>query len=150
MNATFSSGIAEVADLAKDVIDRVVPNPIEKAQAQFALKQLQDGAEARLLAAQTQLSQMQADIDKAEAANPSTFVAGWRPFAGWVSGFSLAYVAIVDPIGRFIAEVGFHYTGNFPVIDTTITMQVLLGMLGLAAARSYDKKQGTDTTGTGK
>ena len=34
------------------------------------------------------------------------------------------------------------YTSAFPVIDTTITMQVLMGMLGLAGMRSYDKAKG--------
>jgi hypothetical protein len=29
------------------------------------------------------------------------------------------------------------------VIDTNLTMQVLVGMLGIAGLRSYDKKQGT-------
>ena len=33
--------------------------------------------------------------------------------------------------------------GSFPTIDTDITMQVLLGILGLGAMRSYDKVQGT-------
>jgi len=51
-------------------------------------------------------------------------------------------VAIFEPIGRFIAAVGFGYEGEFPVIDTTITMQILFGILGLGAMRSYDKKVG--------
>ena len=33
------------------------------------------------------------------------------------------------------------YTGIFPVIDTTLTMQVLLGMLGLVAARTREKEK---------
>ena len=49
---------------------------------------------------------------------------------------------LVEPIMRFAAQVGFHYTGAFPVIDTALTMQVLFGILGLGALRSYDKKNG--------
>jgi len=33
----------------------------------------------------------QTDIDMAEAQHPNVFVAGWRPFVGWVCGFSLGY-----------------------------------------------------------
>jgi hypothetical protein len=45
---------------------------------------------------------------------------------------------------RFIATMN-GYTGLFPVIDTALTIQVLMGMLGLGAMRSFDKKSGTQT-----
>lgn len=78
----------------------------------------------------------------AEASSESIFVAGWRPFVGWVCGLGLGYVAIFEPLIRFVATVGFHYVGSYPIIDTTLTMQVLLGLLGMGAMRSYDKKNG--------
>ena len=84
----------------------------------------------------------QIDVNKTEAASSDRFVSGWRPFVGWVGGAGFAYAAIVEPIMRFAAQVGFHYTGAFPVIDTALTMQVLFGILGLGALRSYDKKNG--------
>ena len=68
-----------------------------------------------------------------------SFIAGWRPFIGWVCGLGLFYVSLLEPIGRFVATVFFKYTGPFPVIDTSLTMQVMLGMLGLAAARTVEK-----------
>jgi hypothetical protein len=86
----------------------------------------------------------QTDINKVEAASSSMFVAGWRPFVGWVGGFGLAYAAILEPILRLIATL-WGYTGEFPVIDTTITMQILFGLLGLGAMRSYDKVKGVAT-----
>ena len=61
----------------------------------------------------------------------------------WVCGFAFAYIAIIEPIARFIAVVGFKYAGPFPVIDTNLTMQVMLALLGLGAMRSFDKKNGT-------
>jgi len=45
---------------------------------------------------------------------------------------------------RFVAAMQ-GYTGEFPVIDTSLTIQVLMGMLGIAGMRSYDKKQHTQT-----
>lgn len=82
-------------------------------------------------------------VNQEEAKSSSFFVSGGRPFILWVCGVAFAYVAIVEPIARFIAQVGFHYEGAFPVIDTNLTLQVLGGLLGLGALRSWDKKNGT-------
>ena len=88
-----------------------------------------------------QLAQISVNIEEAKSSN--WLAANWRPAAGWIGVFGLGYAAVLEPLMRFVATVIFHYTGPFPVIDTTITMQVLFGMLGLGAYRSYDKKQGT-------
>lgn len=90
---------------------------------------------------QLQLEQIQ--VNKIEAASSSLFTSGWRPFIAWVCGVALAYSSILEPILRFVARVCFDYLGEFPEIDDDITLQVLLGMLGLGAMRSYDKVQGT-------
>lgn len=55
---------------------------------------------------------------------------------------ALAYASIVEPVARFVAQVLFSYTGLFPLIDTTITVQMLAGLLGLSGMRSYDKVKG--------
>lgn len=91
-----------------------------------------------------QLQLAQIDVNKAEAASGSVFVAGWRPWIGWVSGMALAYVAIIEPIARFVASIGFGYHGAFPVIDTNLTMQVMLGMLGMAGMRTFEKSKGVE------
>lgn len=83
----------------------------------------------------------QIEVNREEARSSSTFVAGWRPFVGWTCGAGLAYVAIVEPVARFTATM-YGYHGAFPPIDTTLTMQVLLGILGLGGLRSFDKKNG--------
>lgn len=89
-----------------------------------------------------QLGQIQTNT--AEAASVNWFVAGWRPAVGWICGLALAYVAIIEPLARFTAQVGFHYAGAFPAIDTNLTMQVLLGMLGLGVMRSTEKIKGAE------
>jgi hypothetical protein len=100
---------------------------------------------------QKAMAEIGIEIDKAqiavnveEAKSTNWFVAGWRPCIGWVCGLALAYVSILEPIIRFFAEVVFSYQGKFPVIDTTITMQVLLGILGLGAMRSTEKIKGKE------
>jgi hypothetical protein len=128
------------------IVNKIIP---DKAAAAAAASQLQlamaNGQLQQELDSLVSVTTAQSDIDKVEAGSNSIFVAGWRPFVGWVCATGLAYVAIIEPLARFIATVGFKYAGAFPVIDTNLTMQVLLGMLGMGAMRSYDKSQGTAT-----
>ena len=91
----------------------------------------------------------QMKINEVEAAHPSIFVSGWRPMVGWTGAVALAYIAIVEPLLRLAATL-YGYDGTFPAIDTSITLQVLLGMLGIGGMRSFDKLKGTDTKRVGK
>ena len=136
MNPLLLSGLF---DLGKGLIDRLFPDPAAKAAAQLELLKMQQAGELAQLAAETDLAKLQVQVNLEESKSTNWFVAAWRPFIGWTCGFGLAYVSIVEPLARFAAQVWFHYTGSFPIIDTTITMQVLLGMLGLAAARTVEK-----------
>jgi len=129
------TGLGSIADLAKTVVDKIWPDKTQEEKDKMAMALAEMNNELSQLSAQT-------DIDKVEAASGSTFVSGWRPFIGWICGVALAYVSLIEPLARFIAQVIYKYIGTFPVIDTTITMQVLLGMLGLAGFRSWDKKNG--------
>ena len=80
-----------------------------------------------------------------ESSNHSSiFVAGARPFVMWICGFAFAYATLIEPIARFIATMA-GYTGTFPELDTALTLQVLLGMMGLGAMRSFDKVKHVDT-----
>ena len=45
----------------------------------------------------------QVDVNKSEAQHRSIFVAGWRPFIGWICGIALAYHFVVSPIILFVA-----------------------------------------------
>src|SRR5438445_11897369 len=84
----------------------------------------------------------QGAVNQEEAKSESLFVAGWRPAVGWICGAGLAYAAIVLPLMEFVSKVIFGYTGPFPAIDWALLGQVLIGLLGLGAMRSYDKKNG--------
>ena len=140
MNPLLLSGLF---DLGKGLIDRVLPDPAAKAAAQFELLKMQQAGDLAQLAADTDLAKLQIQTNLAEAAG-NWFTAGWRPFIGWICGVSLCYVAIIEPVARFVAQVWFAYTGAFPTIDTQLTMQVLLGMLGLGAMRSAEKIKGVE------
>jgi len=136
MNPLVISGLFSAA---QSLIERFFPDPEKKAAAQLELLKMQQNGDLAQLVAETDLAKLQVQVNLEEAKSPNLFTSGWRPFIGWICGFGLAYVSIIEPLARFAAQVWFRYTGSFPVIDTTITMQVLLGMLGLAAARTVEK-----------
>ena len=114
------------------LLHKILPDTEKANEAKAKLIEMQVSGELQQLAGQL-------EINKAEAASTNWFVAGWRPFIGWICGLGLLYVSLVEPIARFVAGVGYHYAGAFPVIDTTLTMQVLFGMLGLGVMRSVEK-----------
>lgn len=136
------TGIGSLAEFAGKLLDRLSPDPTVKAQQQMELAKMQQTGELAQLAASTELIKGQLAVNTAEAANANLFVAGWRPFVGWACGAGLAYIALVEPLARFVALTYFHYTGQFPTIDTSITFQILMGMLGLGGLRSIEKVKG--------
>jgi hypothetical protein len=85
----------------------------------------------------------QIELNKTEAVSESWFISGWRPAVGWIGAASLFYISIAHPIFMVVSVVAFGYKGQFPTIDTSISMQVLFGILGLGAMRSFDKFKGT-------
>lgn len=136
--------ISIALEIGGKVLDRIFPDPAQKAAAQLELFKLQQSGELARMTADTELAKAQIAVNQVEAASPRMFIAGGRPFVMWVCGMGLAYVAILEPIARFLAKVAFHYEGEFPVIDTTLTMQVLLGLLGLGGMRTVEKLKGAE------
>jgi len=132
MNPIFTAGIGGLIETVGKVADDLITSDEERAKAELDAYK-----------AESDRMQGQVDINKEEAKSASVFVAGARPFIMWVCGCAFAYATIIEPVLRFAAKVWFDYSGDFPVIDTDLTMQVLFGILGLGVMRSYDKKAGT-------
>ena len=133
--------ISALFDLGKSAIDKIWPDPIKRAEELRKLEEMKQRGDLEELNAQVKLLTGQMEVNKIEASSKNVFVAGWRPFVGWVCGLGLAYASIIEPLMRFIAKLN-GYTGEFPVIDTSITLQVLLGMLGLGVMRTREKEKG--------
>ena len=114
-------------DLAGTVINKIWPDKSE--------------AERQQLAAAVQIVQGQLDINKAEASSSSTFVAGWRPFIGWVCGMGCAWNWIGLPVAKFGLAVYGHPLELEPA-DLSEMMPLLLGMLGLGTLRTFEKTKG--------
>jgi hypothetical protein len=84
------------------------------------------------------LQEKQLDINKAEASHRSVFVSGWRPFLGWVSGLSIGYVYLFQPILDMILQM-FQVQVDWVALDLGQLMPLVLGMLGLGGLRTFEK-----------
>jgi hypothetical protein len=118
------TGIGAVSDLASTVINKIWPDKSEEEKQQ--------------LAAAVMVVQGQLDINKVEAANPSVFVSGWRPFIGWVCGSACAWNWIGLPIAKMALTLWGHPL-DLAAANLTEMMPVLLGMLGLGTLRTVEK-----------
>ena len=115
-----------------DIVGRFLPeNKEERAKAEREIK-------SQLTAHLAKIDLAQLDINKAEAANRSIFVAGWRPFIGWCCGIALAWTYVVTPILHFILAQTGHLV-ELPAMDMSQMMPVPMGMLGLGGLRTFEK-----------
>ena len=95
---------------------------------------------AQKQAHEAQLAQV--EVNKAEAQHRSIFVAGWRPFVGWVCGIALAYHFVLAPIILFSVSITGVQIPELPSFNMETLTTVLLGMLGLGGLRSFEKYKG--------
>ena len=128
------AGFGAIADTAKGLIDRFFPNKTEAQKAELAQAVL-------LLQGEIDSQEAQIEVNKAEATNPSVFVSGWRPFIGWVCGCALVYQYILRPFIEAGFALAHRAAPALPGLDDNL-YQLLLGMLGLGAYRTYEKVKG--------
>jgi hypothetical protein len=130
MNPLF---LAPILDLAKGMIDRWFPDPAQKAKAEMDMMVLLQTQDMQKVIGQLQ-------VNAAEAASLSIFVAGWRPFVGWCCGLGFLWATIGQPVFAYVATVKGWPPA--PAIDTDVLMYVLGGMLGLGTLRTVEKARG--------
>lgn len=122
--------LAPLLELGGSIITRLFPDPAEKAKAELELLTMARDGELRQVLAQL-------DINAKEAQNPSLFVAGWRPGAGWAGVVGLVYASIGQPLLTWLAAVkGWPAP---PEVDADLLLYVLGGMLGLGGLRTMEK-----------
>jgi hypothetical protein len=121
----FGSTAAAPIDAIGNVIDKVFTSDQERLEAQAVLEKLRQHPD-----------ELQVELNKIEAAHQSIFVAGWRPFIGWVCGISLCFDFLINPIIQWI-------TGKpGPTLSTESLMELVIAMLGLGILRTYEKVKG--------
>lgn len=114
------------------LIDSLFTTEEEKAQARLKVLELHTKGELAQLA-----------VNAEEAKTGSVFIAGWRPFIGWVCGASFAWVFVVQPMASFVSSL-FGLYPVLPNLDLSAMLPVLLGMLGLGTLRTVEKNSGVE------
>ena len=122
--------IGAIIDIIKGPLDKLIPDKDLRARLEH---------EISMTAINQGLAQM--EISKMEAAHKSLFVAGWRPFIGWVCGVGFAWAFIGHPMFEWLVAAGLIEMVA-PVLQVDALMELALGMLGLAGLRTYEKKIG--------
>ena len=89
-----------------------------------------------------ELAKGQLEINKAEASHRSIFVAGWRPFLGWILASAMGWHFIFAPVTMFVCAYLGVEIPELPAFDMDSLMTVLLGMLGLGGLRTAEKIKG--------
>lgn len=112
---------------------------VEAHNAEFRAAQLEQ--DKLQLQAAVDEAKGQVDINKIEAASGNRFDSGWRPFVGWVLGAGVATDLVVGPWATFFCRLAGHPI-DFPKLDTTTLMALLVPMLGLGIARTVEKLKG--------
>ena len=125
------------------IVNKVVP---DKAARDAAVAQLNEMmAQGQLTAELAQLKAVtsdQSDVDKIEAASTSLFIAGWRPFVGWICGTGLGLSVVIAPLFTWITTLAGHPV-PFPSLDNPLLQSTLAGMLGLGyGLRTLEKYTG--------
>jgi hypothetical protein len=125
------TGIGSVADAISNIIGKIFPDKNVTEQAKIKLAELAQAGGLKEL----ELLLEQIKVNAVEAASEKWWVAGWRPFIGWICGSALGYTFVIQPFLSFM-------TGWLvPVLDMGELMTILMGMLGLAGLRTYEKTQ---------
>lgn len=95
-----------------------------------------------LLRLQSQSQFAQTEINKIEAQHRSIFVAGWRPFIGWICGFNLIYLVCVRDIFTWVIAVFKLDIPTPPALGMDMTMELVIALLGLGGLRTVEKLTG--------
>lgn len=133
--------LALLIPMLGNLFDKLFPDPAAAADAKLKVMQMAQTGELAQLNADLQIAAGQIEVNKAEATNPSIFVAGWRPFVGWVCGVAFAFKFVGGPLLVFIAAYLGHPI-TLPVLDFTEMSTILLGMLGIGGLRTIEKVKG--------
>ena len=135
------NAISLLLPFAAELIKKLFPDPAAQAEANLKLLQLAQTGELAALAAETTLAQGQNEVNKVEAASSRLFVAGWRPFVGWICAAALGFQYIGRPMLAMVASMA-GVPVEMPAIEAGELLPLLLGMLGLGGLRTVEKVKG--------
>ena len=104
-------------------------------------KDLRTKLDAELKAQIINLDALQAQINIEQAKSPSVFVSGARPAIMWICAFALAWQYIFAPVASW-ALIIWYPTVTLPALETEELTGLIMALLGLGAARTFEKTKG--------
>ncbi|MFA5911835.1 MAG: 3TM-type holin [Vicinamibacterales bacterium] len=124
------AGVGKAAlDIRAAITGQAVLDPTKQADLEMKLAEV----DAQVMAAQ-------AAVDAAEVARGG-FAGNWRPALGWTCAAAFAYQYVIAPLGTWgLSLLGVAVAA--PRLDLSELTPLVLGMLGLVGARSYEKAKG--------
>lgn len=123
------------------LLDKILPDPKAADEAKLKLLEMAQRGELASLSAETELAKGQQATNQIEASSTRLFVAGWRPFVGWICAGAIGFKYIGGPLLAMAGQVA-GFPVELPVIDTGELWPLLLGMLGLGGLRTVEKVKG--------
>lgn len=127
--------VSQPIEAIGNVFDKLFTSDDERAAAATVMEKLRQ----RPL-------ELQGELNKLEAQHRSWFVAGWRPFIGWVCGMSLAFYYIPQFTMASVLWTRACWAQKvlmaYPVSEIDGLMELVLALLGLAAYRTVEKVRG--------
>jgi roadblock/LC7 domain-containing protein len=127
--------------LVGNILDKVIPDPTQKADAQLKMLEMAQKGELAVLDADLKLALGQMEVNKAEATT-DLFRGGWRPAVGWTCVAGLAYNFVVQPLLPWVVAVFGGSVPPLPSIDNETLLVLLTGMLGLGGLRTFERIKG--------
>lgn len=131
LGAILGEGAKGVVEGIGSVLDNVFTSDEERLDKQAILARIGQ---------RPQLAQV--ELNKIEASHRSLFVAGWRPFIGWVCGFGIAYGFIARDLIAWVLAIQGSTVEPPPELALEHLMALVVSLLGLGAFRSVEKLQG--------
>lgn len=127
--------VSAVVGLASTILNKLWGNKDDELKRQFIL-------ELQTRVGELDLAKKQIDVNIAEASNSNLFVSGWRPCVGWVCALSFSWTFVIQPLFTYLVVISGHTAPNIPPLDMSTLMTILMGMLGMAGLRTYEKVKG--------
>ena len=118
------------------LLEKVVPDKNQAAKLAHEIATMSERQHQALMKSQL-------EVNKVEAAHSSIFISGWRPACGWVCVLGMAGNFMVIPFTNFVLAL-LKIDVTVPLIPLDTMLPVLMGMLGLGAMRTYEKKSGVN------
>lgn len=126
----FGGPAIDAVSAVGNAFDQLFTSDEERAQAAFLMEKIRQKPQI-----------LQAEINRIEASHRSLFVAGWRPFIGWVCGMGFLWAFLLHPLFEWVIVLkGLDVVA--PDIVTDNMMELVLALLGLGTLRSIEKMTG--------